>query len=68
MRVIRLLLQFSRGQLDSLEARLRSVEQLDKRTPRGTSGFGANHRGRINDSLLMGYIRSLNMSDEMDAS
>jgi hypothetical protein len=35
--------------LDSLEARLRQVEQPDKRTPRGTSGLGADHHGRVND-------------------
>jgi hypothetical protein len=39
----------SRVQLDSLEARLRPVEQPDKRTPRGTSGLGADHHGRVID-------------------
>jgi hypothetical protein len=33
---IQLSAQFCRVQLDSLEAQLRPVEQLDKRTPRGT--------------------------------
>jgi hypothetical protein len=32
-----------------LEARLRPVEQPDKRTPRGTSGLGAEHHGRVID-------------------
>jgi hypothetical protein len=36
-------------QLDSLEARLRPVEQPDKRTPRGTSGLAADHHGRVID-------------------
>jgi hypothetical protein len=54
MRFIQLLLQFSRVQWDFLEARLRPVEQLDKWTPRGMSGLGANHHGRVNDSLLKG--------------
>jgi len=49
MLFIQLLLQFSRVQLDSLEARLRPVEQPDKRTPRGTSGLGADHHGRVID-------------------
>ena len=49
--------KFSRVQLDSLEARLRPVEQPDKRTPRGKSGLGAGHHGRVIDSLLRGNIR-----------
>jgi hypothetical protein len=36
MYVRQLFLIFSRVKLDSLEAQLRPVEQLDKRTPRGT--------------------------------
>jgi len=46
---IRLFCELSRVQLDSLEARLRPVEQPDKRTPRGTSGLGADHHGRVID-------------------
>jgi hypothetical protein len=34
---------FCRVQLDPLEAQLLSVEQLDKRTPRGTSGLGVDN-------------------------
>jgi hypothetical protein len=41
------LLRFSRVKLDSLEARLRPVEQLDKRTPRGTSSLLRGNRVHI---------------------
>jgi hypothetical protein len=44
---IQLLLRFSRVKLDSLEARLRPVEQLDKRTPRGTSSLLRGNRVHI---------------------
>ena len=49
MLFIRLFCELSRVQLDSLEARLRPVEQPDKRTPRGTSGLGADHHVRVID-------------------
>ena len=48
---IQLSVHFCRVQLDSLEAQLRPVEQLDKRTPRGTSSLGADHQGRVIDQL-----------------
>jgi hypothetical protein len=35
--------------LDSLEARLRPVEQLDRRTLRGKSRLDADHQGRVID-------------------
>jgi hypothetical protein len=46
---IRLFYKLSRVQLDFLEAQLRLVEQPDKRTPRGTSGLGADHYGCVID-------------------
>ncbi|MFT5923527.1 MAG: hypothetical protein ACI9LE_000510 [Paraglaciecola sp.] len=42
---IQLFCKLSRVQLDPLEARFRPVKQPDKRTPRGTSGFGAYYHG-----------------------
>jgi hypothetical protein len=44
-------MRFSRVKLDSLEARLRPVEQLDKWTPRGTSSLGAGHHGGASDYI-----------------
>jgi hypothetical protein len=37
--------------LDFLEALLRPVEQLDKRTPRGKSRLGADYHGRMIDQF-----------------
>jgi hypothetical protein len=53
MLFIQLLRKFSRVQLDSLEAQLRPVEQLDREP-----SLGAYHHGRVIDSLTRGYIRS----------
>jgi hypothetical protein len=47
--VRQLFVRFSGVKLDSLEARLHPVEQLDKRTPRGKSRLGADHHGRVID-------------------
>jgi hypothetical protein len=60
MYVRRLFLIFSRAKLDSLEALLRPVEQLDKPTPRGTSRLGADHhanyRGQNNIELSFSQL------------
>jgi hypothetical protein len=47
--VRQLFMRFRRVPLDFLEAQLRPVEQLDKRTPRGKSRLGADHQGRVID-------------------
>jgi hypothetical protein len=49
MYVRHLFLMFSRVKLDFSEAQLRQVEQPNKRTPRGTSGWGADHQGCVID-------------------
>jgi hypothetical protein len=45
--VRQLFMRFRRVKLDSLEARLRPVEQLDKRTPRGKSRLLRGNRVTI---------------------
>jgi hypothetical protein len=45
--LVNLVGQFAWVKLDFLEARLRPVEQLDKRTPRGKSRLGADHQGSV---------------------
>jgi hypothetical protein len=51
MYVRQLFVGFCRVKLDSLEARLRPFEQLDKRTPRGKSRLGADHQGCVIDQF-----------------